>query len=226
LLAQRWPETDASSLALAFSYLVPLVQVPPRGLWKVSGQATWATVESWLGQSLEPSPSPDRLVLRYLAAFGPAAVNDVQNWSGLTRLREIVERLRPRLRTLRDEQGRELFDLPDAPRPEPETPAPIRFLPEYDNVLLGHADRSRIVTEYRRPPIWRDAHGIGTALVDGFVRATWRIAWQHDSATLIVAPIARLPESDIATLAEEGAQLLAFLAAEAVFREVQFILPE
>jgi hypothetical protein len=119
---------------------VPLVQVPPRGVWGKSGQAKYATLEAWTGRSLKHNPSIDEVVLRYLAAFGPASVMDMQNWSGLTKLRAAFERLRPRVVTFRDGTGRELFDLSDAPRPDPDVPAPVRFLGEYDNVLLGHAD--------------------------------------------------------------------------------------
>jgi hypothetical protein len=218
LLGERWPGYDASSLAYAVRHLVPVVQVPPRGVWGGKGLPTWATTERWLGQPLDPAPSINRLVLRYLAAFGPATVGDVQAWSGLTRLREVAERLRPRLRTFRDPDGRELLDLPDAPRPDPDTPAPPRFLPEYDNVVLGHADRTRIVpgeVAGRWPD--DDLHW-SPLLVDGFVAGVWRLTADRRHPSLVVRPFQRPP--DATALAEEGERLLAFLAPGAGDRRV------
>ena len=216
LLRERWPDRDPDSLAHAVSYLLPLVQVPPRGIWGASGQATLTSVEAWLGRPLATDAAPDGLIRRYLAAFGPATIADVRTWSGLTGLTEALERLRPRLATFRDERGRELFDLPDAPRPDPDTPAPPRFLPEYDNVLLSHADRSRIVSEANRKRLTTsNGRSFGTVLVDGFVSATWRISSERGRATLLTRPLRRLSKQEREAMAQEGARLLAFSSAEA-----------
>jgi hypothetical protein len=224
LLVQRWPNHDAASLAYAVSYLVPLVEVPPRGIWGASGQATWTTAEAWLGRPLESMSSPDELVKRYLAAFGPASVMDIQAWSGLTRLREVMERLRPELRTFRDDHGAELFDLPDAPRPAPDTPAPPRYLPEYDNIQYAHANRARILPADRKPPLFPGNGGmLGTALVDGFVRGTWTIARHQGTATLHIEPYTALSNEDQTGLAEEGMRLLAFVAGQDTSHDIRFI---
>ncbi|MEA2619789.1 MAG: hypothetical protein QOC97_562 [Chloroflexota bacterium] len=212
LLVERWPDIPADSLTYAVGYLVPLVHVPPRGVWGTSGPVARTTMEGWLGRPLERDPAPDQMVLRYLAAFGPASVMDVQAWSGLTRLREVVERLRPRLRTFRDERGRELFDLPDAPRPDPETPVPPRFLPEYDNILLGHADRTRIIPAGRAIPL-APGNGatMGSILLDGMLAGTWRIA-RAERPTLTIEPFEPVDPAERTVLEEEGARLLAFAA--------------
>jgi len=214
-LKERWPDRDADGLAYAVTYLAPVIQVPPRGLWGRGGPPAWTTVEAWLGRPVGADPTPDGMVMRYLEAFGPASALDVQAWSGLTKLRPVMERLRPRLRVFRDEQGRALFDLPEAPRPDPETPAPPRFLPEYDNVQFAHADRSRVIPGNRRPPLFPgDGGSFGTVLVDGFVRARWKIARERRRATLEIILMERLGRQDRVAVAEEGARLLAFTETE------------
>jgi Winged helix DNA-binding domain len=208
LLAARWPDRDAEAMAHTVAYLLPVVQIPPRGLWRRSGRATLATVESWLGRPLDGDPAPDRAVLRYLAAFGPASVKDVAMWSGFTRVREVVERLRGELRTFRDEHGVELFDLPDAPLADPDTSAPVRFLPEYDNVFLSHADRSRIGNPADRPRLgFGDGRFFKLLLVGGFVRAAWRV----EDGDVVVRPARRLSKKDTAAVEAEGRRLAAFL---------------
>jgi len=223
LLAERWPDRNPAALAQAIRAWAPLVQVPPRGVWAKSGPAAHTTVEAWLGRPLATNPSLEEMILRYLAAFGPATVKDIQAWSGLTRLSEVTERLRPRLATFRDEHGRELFDLPDAPRPDPGIPAPPRFLYDYDNLLLSHADRTRFITgEYHKQGFTMDGPMPSIALVDGFTNGTWKVVRQRRTATLTIKPFTRLSKKDTAALTEEGARLLAFAAADADTHDIQF----
>jgi hypothetical protein len=224
LLGARWPDADAEAIAQAARYLLPLVQLPPRGIWGAGGQPVLTTAEKWLGRPLDPDPSPDELVLRYLAAFGPATVADMRAWSGLNGLRDVTERLRPRLCSFRDEQGRELFDLPEAPRPDPDTLAPVRFLPEWDNLLLSHADRTRVITDdYRRRAFTNNGIIPGTILVDGFVRGAWKIVRVRNSATLTIEPYEPIAASDRESLEEEGLRLLDFAAEEAGTKDVRFV---
>ncbi|MGW5653351.1 winged helix DNA-binding domain-containing protein [Streptomyces humi] len=205
-LGAEWPDADPQSLAVAARCRLPLVQVTPRGLWGRSGQVALTTAEHWLGRPAEPAPTPDATVLRYLAAFGPASVRDMQTWAGLTRLRAAFERLRPRLRTFRDESGTELFDLPDAPRPDPETPAPPRFLPEFDNLLLSHADRTRVVPPEYRGRAWRGNQAHRTLLIDGSLAGVWRL--EEDTA-LVIETFGRLSRAERAEVTEEGERMLA-----------------
>ncbi len=225
-LAERFPRHDAAALAYACRNLLALVQVPPRGVWGRTAQVTSATAESWLGRRLVAEPSIDDVVPRYLGAFGPATAADFAAWSRLTGMREVLNRLRRRLRAFRDERGRELLDLPDAPRPDPDTPAPPRFLPEYDNLLLSHADRSRLVEDPNRARLGAATGPIhGSVLHDGFLRGVWRLDRDRPtgSATLVVSHARPLTKRAQASLAAEGRRLLRFVAADADDHDVRFV---
>jgi hypothetical protein len=226
LLQQQWPDRDPTTLARAIRHLLPLVQVPPRGLWRKSGPAAHTTAEAWLGTPLDPAPSLEQTVLRYLGAFGPATVKDVQTWSGLTRLGEVIEQIRTRLLTFRDESGKELFDVPEASRPDPDTPAPPRFLPEFDNLILSHADRSRVITdEYRKVISSKNGMVPATFLIDGFVRGTWKTERSRSKATLEIKPFEPVAREDRDALAEEGERLIRFTGEGAETFEIYFAEP-
>ncbi|HEY2305665.1 MAG TPA: winged helix DNA-binding domain-containing protein [Streptosporangiaceae bacterium] len=213
LLAPDWPGHPPNALAQGVRTLVPLVQVPPRAVWGAAGQSRHTSVEAWLGSPLDPCPSPEVLIKRYLGAFGPATVADVQAWSGLTRLAEVVDGLRPGLRTFRDERGRELFDLPDAPRPAPGTPAPVRLVAEFDNLVLSHADRARVISPgYRQRLNTRNGIFPGTVLVDGFVAGMWRITRARGAATLKVELFGPVSAADRDAVTAQGQRLLGFAA--------------
>ncbi len=225
-LQQRSPDADPAALAHAVTFNAALVQVPPRGLWGETGQATWAPAGQWLGREAAAGASAETLVERYLAAFGPASVADARTWSGLTGLREVFERLRPRLRTFRDERGRELFDLPGAPLPDPDTPAPPRFLPEYDNVGLSHDDRSRLFNGLGPGAPLPPGTAIGTLLVDGFYRANWKLTEGDGGAVLTIDRFRGQATDPPGTVEEVGAEaepLLAFLEPEAGERGVEWV---
>jgi hypothetical protein len=224
LLQPRWPDREPLNLARAVHYLAPLVQIPPRGVWGRSLQATWTTVEHWLGGELDPSPSIDAVVLRYLGAFGPASVADFRTWCGLSGQREVFERLRPGLRTFRDEQGRELVDITEGELPDEDVPAPVRFLPEYDNLFLSHADRQRIARDEDRRR-FATVNGVGPNAfsLDGFLQGTWRIRRHGVAATLLIEPLNAVSKTGRQALEEEGEALLAFAAADADQRSVEFV---
>jgi winged helix DNA-binding protein len=216
-LAERFPAHEPAALAYACRNRLGVVQVPPRGLWGQTGGVVTTTAEAWLGRTLASSPSLDDVVVRYFGAFGPATVADVAAWSRLTGLREVVERLRPQLLTFRDERGRELFDLPDAPRPEPDVPAPVRFLPEYDNLLLSHADRSRFAAPGRRELLGRVTGRVkGTVLVDGTVAAVWQL----EQGRLVVSHVP-IPKRAAASVAAEGRRVIRFLPTDV--RDVKLV---
>jgi hypothetical protein len=219
-LADRWPDRTPNSLAYASRFLLPIVQVPPRGLWGKKAPPRALTVETWLGQPLGTDTAADDAVLRYLAAFGPATVSDIRIWSWLTGLREVVDRLRPRLRTFRDEAGRELLDVGDGLLVDPDVPAPIRFLPQYDNIFLSHEDRSRILVKRVTVPdlVWK-----GGVLIDGFISGAWRIRREKGRATMTIELAVPLAGAARAEIEAEGTSLFEFLAADADSRELRIV---
>ncbi len=213
LLSELEPERDQSALAYVVRTQLPLVQVPSGGPWGYSGKAPFTTAEAWLGRTLSGSADPRGLVLHYLAAFGPATVRDVQAWSGSVRLKEPVEEIKPELRTFRDERGNELIDLPDAPLPPADTPAPPRFVPDYDNLVLSHADRTRVIPDEHRKKVFLSAARVrATFLVDGFVGGAWKIEKTRKTARLVIEPFEPLSSEDRDALAEEGERLVRFVA--------------
>jgi hypothetical protein len=225
-LLTRWPEYDRFALEQTIRTEVPLVQVPPRGVWGRSGPIAHTSITAWLGDPPPERPTIDAVVLRYLGAFGPASVMDAQAWCGLTKLREVFERLRPSLVVFRDPGGRELFDLPGAPHPDPDTPAPPRFLYDYENLLLSYADRSRAISaELVRGFSIRTQESLSTFTLDGFVAGTWTIRREGRTATVVITPIDRLARRDEVSLTDEGARLLAFAAADASGHDIRIAEP-
>jgi hypothetical protein len=226
-LSAEHPAEEAGAVAAAVGALVPTVQATPRGVWGETGAAAWTALERWTGRALPArAPDPGPILLRYLAAFGPASIADMRKWSGLGGLREVVERLRPRLRTCRDEQGAELFDVPDGPLPDPRTPAPPRFLPEYDNVLFAHENRARInPMDHAIPLLPGNGAAAGTVLLDGVYDGTWRIERAAERAILRIQPFGALRSREREALEAEGSRLLAFAAPEAGGRSVETLTP-
>jgi hypothetical protein len=222
-LGERWPggRRHAQAFTNAAGAWTPLVQTPPRGLWKRGGQPRLTTFERWTGRSLDPDPSLEDVVLRFLGAFGPASVNDVKKWLGRARLAPVFAALRPRLAVFTDEAGTELFDLPDAPRPGGDVPAPVRFLPEFDNLLLAYAGFDRVMDPaHKRTLFTNNGRILGTVLVDGFAAAHWRVTTGKDTATLEVTPLTAISARDRRAVTAEGERLLAFLEADAGERRV------
>jgi hypothetical protein len=202
---ERW-------MAYAVRMHLPLVLVPDDSPWGWAGNAPFAVAETYLGKKIAKSADARDLALRYLAAFGPATAADFQTWSGLRNAKDVFERLRPQLVTFEGEKKKtELFDLPDAPRPDEHTPAPVRFLPDYDNLLLAYADRSRIVPEEHRARITtKNLRVLPTFLVDGVVAGTWE-APKKKGQKLELEPFGKLDRVTKKALDEEAAALAAFL---------------
>jgi hypothetical protein len=220
--AKERPASDARALAYLVRTHLPLVQVPTDAAWGYPATSDFTLAADWLGEPLAGLTPPHALVLRYLASFGPAHAGDVQTWSGLKDLRGVFEELRPKLAAFRDEKGREIFDLPKAPRPPEDTAAPVRYLPEFDNLVLSHLDRKRFVADAHRKSVYLPALQVAaTVLVDGFVAGAWKVETARGAATLRVKPFGAFDKKTREEAVAEGESLLAFLEPEATRRGVE-----
>ena len=215
LLSERFPDVNPRGLGYAARTHLPLTMVPTADRWGFPRDARFALAEA--GEDEAPEP----LVRRYLAAFGPASAADAQTWSGLRGLAPVLEAMDD-LERFEDDRGRTLFDLADAPRPDADAPAPVRFLPEFDNLVLAHADRTRLLDEQHRPRVvTKNLRVKATFLVDGRVAGTWKSERKGKKATLALEPFVRLRKADAAALAREGEALLRFVEEDAASFEVR-----
>jgi hypothetical protein len=218
-LKETWPTSPPDALAYVARHLLPLVQLPPRGVWGKGGQPTWSTAQIWLGRPLVRKPSLESLLLRYLGAFGPASLADMAAWSGLSGLRHVVEAMRPDLRSFRDERGRELLDIPKGVIEDPARPVSPRFLPEFDNLLLSHDDRTRVIA-----PPYRYMVGNGTFLLDGMVAGTWAATGKGSAGVLTISSFQPISSQQRRALGREGERLLSLLSPSSPAGNIQFVV--
>ncbi len=222
MVTKLMPDHDVGAMRYSVRTHIPMVQVPVTTGWSYSNKPEFTLAESWIGRPISPDDNLRELVPRYLAAFGPASVTDAQTWLGL-KLKETFEKLKPELQTYRGEGRLELFDLPDAPLPTEDVPAPVRFLPEYDNLLLSHSNRTRVIAdEYRSKVYLPGLRVAATILVDGFVRGAWKIEKSKTAATLVIEPFEKLTKKDRVALTEEGERLVRFVESKVKSFEVRF----
>jgi hypothetical protein len=222
-LTSLHPKDDHRAMGFAVRMRLPLVMAPADARWAFPADSAFTLAESWLGKKLKATGEPRALLVRYLAAFGPATTSDMQTWSGLQGLAKVVEAMRRDLRVLRGPGGRELFDLPDAPRPGEDVPAPARFLPAFDNLLLAYKDRTRVLAEAHRDFVFPSGLRVEpTFSVDGFVAGTWRISRKKDAATLTLSPFTKLSKAAQEELSTEGDALIRFVEEDAATFDVIF----
>jgi hypothetical protein len=224
MFAELMPDTDVGAMRYTVRTRLPLVQVPISDGWSYPGNPRFTLAESWLGKPILDEDNLRTLVFRYLAAFGPATVMDIQKWSGLLKLKPAIEKLKPDLVTYRDEQGRELLDQPGGLLLDGDVPAPVRFLPEFDNLLLAHDKRTRVIADGYRSKVYLPGLRVrATFLVDGFVGGGWGIERKKGDATLVIEPFAPLTKPDREVLIDEAERLLRFVEADAKTYTVRIV---
>ena len=222
-LTALFPDTDPALMAYIVRTHLPLVQIPPGGVWGFGGSPAHTLAETWLEHSLCASEDMRPLIMRYLEAFGPATVRDIQAWSGLIKLSGAMNALRSELHLFRDEAGNELFDVLDAPLPSEDTPAPVRFLPEFDNLILSHVDRRRVIADSNRSAVFLTVGRVrATFLIDGFVGGTWKVEKDGGMAILVIEPFGPLEKAVRDALSEEGGRLIRFIEDRAERFDVRF----
>ncbi|MFJ4652898.1 winged helix DNA-binding domain-containing protein [Nocardia sp. NPDC088792] len=209
--AARYPDRDPGAVLQTWLYQLPVLQTPPRGRWGDSSRPVWSRVEPWLGTPLDPGYPLAELLLRYLRAFGPATTMDMQTWSKLTGIKKAVESLGDRVRLYTDDRGRTLYDAADTGLADPELPAPVRFLGWYDNALLSHQDRTRIIPDGSAPPLQAFAAQVSSILVDGYLSGIYKIFPERDTARLRISPHTTWSRAERAAVEAEAHALLGFL---------------
>jgi hypothetical protein len=222
-LMTLFPAADERAMGYSVRTHLPLIVVPGEHEWGFRADTAFALAEEWRGRPLDSDDRPHALALRYLAAFGPASASDLQAWSGLRGITSVLNELRPQLQVFRDDRRRELFDLPGAPRPPEEMPVPARFVADFDNLILSHADRTRVIAdEHRTVVITKNGQVLPTFLVDGFVAGTWKLSRVRKTALITVSPFAPLPSAARSELEAEGKTLARFLEPNAAQFDLRF----
>ncbi|MGH8875753.1 MAG: winged helix DNA-binding domain-containing protein [Stackebrandtia sp.] len=222
-LAERFPGYAGTDLAYVLRCAMPLIQVPPRGVWGEGGALTYASTSQWLGAEPAATPDVDDVIRRYLAAFGPATIQDFQVWAGLTQTKPAFERLRDRLVVHHDADGRELFDLPELELADPDEPLAPVVLGPFDNILLSHRDREFVISKAAQKRVFTQ-NGIvkGTILIDGFVAASWKPVLKKKSARIEIEPFETLNSKVRQSIASRARRLLDFAAPDADSHAVEF----
>jgi len=222
MLTRLMPDVDVGAMRNSVRTHIPMVQVPISGGWSFNNKPEFTLAEEWIGRKIHTKDYLPELIKRYLAAFGPASVTDAQSWLGL-KLKDTFDKMRPELKCYRVEGRRELFDLPDIALPDEDVPAPVRFLPEFDNLLLSHSNRTRVVADEFRSKVYLPALRVAaTIMVDGFVCGAWKIEKTRTTAALVIEAFEKLAKKDSKALAEEGERLVRFIEPEAKSYEVRF----
>ena len=221
-LAAAFPAADVRALAHVIRMQVPLLQVPRRGGWGFPAAADFMAADSWIGRA-GASATREDLVVRYLAAYGPASVADAQAWSGISGLRHAFESVRDRLIPFRGEHRVELFDLPEAPRPPADAPAPVRLLPEWDTAIVSRADARLLPAQHRSAVFRPGLRVLPTVLVDGTVAGTWKLERTRAAAALTVSLFAPQPLAVRRAIEAEADSLLVFAEPDAQSRQVTVV---